>query len=119
VTVRLLAPAGELEVAAPPELVERAVAPVLDNAVRHASRQVFVTAGLDGRDVVVDVSDDGSGIEQVRPESIFRAGVHASDSGGAGLGLSLARRVAASIGGSVEIRSSRSPTTLRIRLPRR
>ena len=111
--------AGAMEVGAPDELVERVVAPVLDNAVRHARSRVLVEVAAVGHDLVVDVSDDGLGIEQADADSIFEAGVRSPGSDGAGLGLPLAQRVAVSIGGSIEVRSSRSPTTFRVRLPRR
>ena len=110
---------GLMEVGAPEELVERVVAPVLDNAVRHARTRVLVEVAAQGHDLVVDVSDDGLGIEQADADSIFEAGVRSLGSDGAGLGLPLAQRVAVSIGGSIEVRSSHSPTVFRVRLPRR
>ncbi|MFI7588815.1 ATP-binding protein [Spongisporangium articulatum] len=112
-------PPGAFLAAAAPELVERAVAPVLDNAVRFAHRRVSVDAALSPTQVRIIVSDDGPGVAGVDPETVFDAGVRADDGDGAGLGLTLARRVAAAAGGDVLLTSAAHPTTFEVRLPRR
>jgi signal transduction histidine kinase len=82
-------------------VVERILAPLLDNARRHAvaSVAVTVTRGTDG--VVVDVVDDGPGVPADDVERVFEPGVTAGRHGGAGLGLPLARRLARASGGDV------------------
>ncbi|MEA2136021.1 MAG: hypothetical protein QOC68_3930 [Solirubrobacteraceae bacterium] len=86
------------------EVVERILSPLLENGRRHARSRVRVDARTtDGR-LVVTVADDGPGIPDDARERIFEPGVRlaASDaSGGAGLGLSLARRLARAAGGDV------------------
>ncbi len=76
--------------AAPAELATRALAPVLDNALRRAGH-VTVTARVEGDRVHVVVGDDGPGVGEAE---VF---------GGRGLGLPLARRVARSLGGDVRV----------------
>lgn len=88
----------DLRVAMSEDLAVRAVAPVVANAVRLAEH-VDLSAHREGEHVVVVVADDGPGIEPSTAETIFRPG-H-SGSGGSGLGLPLARRIARAFGGDV------------------
>ncbi|WP_425956937.1 sensor histidine kinase [Xylanimonas sp. McL0601] len=86
-------------VAAPAGLVVRALAPLVENAARHARTQVAVEARLVGDHVELRVRDDGAGVAPELRERMFEPG--ASGSGGTGLGLAIARRVARSLGGDV------------------
>jgi signal transduction histidine kinase len=80
-------------------LVAQTVHPLIDNAIHHALGRVEIRVGaLDG-EVRIAVRDDGRGILPRDAERIFEPGVSAA--GGAGLGLSLARRLARSSGGDV------------------
>lgn len=90
---------GRMAVAAEQQLVVQALAPLLDNAIRHARAAVQVRLERVGGDVLVEVVDDGDGIAADAVERIFAPGV--SSSGGAGLGLPLAQRIARSAGGEV------------------
>lgn len=99
VRVELTGLATPLRVGAEQQLVVQALAPLLDNAIRHARSRVLVRLERDGSDVLVHVEDDGDGITPDQSETVFAPGV--SSSGGAGLGLPLARRLARSAGGDV------------------
>jgi two-component system, OmpR family, sensor kinase len=89
-------------IAAPRDLVVRAVLPLVDNAVRHA-RSTITLGAADRPDVVeLVVSDDGPGVADGVRDRVFEPGVTFSD-GGAGLGLGIARRVARSFGGEVTL----------------
>ncbi|MDH2445457.1 HAMP domain-containing sensor histidine kinase [Amnibacterium sp. CER49] len=101
--------------AVPKELLERIVAPVLDNAVRYARSTIRITAVHEGDQVVVLIENDGEPVVGA-DEDLFAAGVHSDDSPGAGLGLALARRVARAIGGDVRLRSA-SPAAFAVTLP--
>ncbi len=104
--VRLeVAPGAEdLTVGVDAEVVERVLAPLLDNAGRHARAVVRIGAvRSDGR-VLVRVADDGRGVPAEDTERVFEPGVRGAtgdDHGGAGLGLPLARRLARAAGGDV------------------
>jgi signal transduction histidine kinase len=90
-------PAAEGE----PEVVRRALAPLVDNARRRGAVRLELSAG-DGL-VRIAVRDDGPGLDPALGERAFDPGVRGPDAGGdgAGLGLPLARRLARSCGGDV------------------
>lgn len=89
-------------IAAPRDLVVRAILPLVDNAVHHARTRIVLTA-VDRPDAVeLTVADDGPGVESEARESLFEPGVTYRE-GGAGLGLGIARRVARSFGGEVRL----------------
>ncbi|MCX5367894.1 HAMP domain-containing histidine kinase [Streptomyces sp. NBC_00015] len=102
----------------------RVLANLLDNAHRHARSAVTVTVRREGgRQVVVEVADDGDGVPEADRERIFERFVRLDDArgrddGGAGLGLAIARDVAVRHGGTLTVR--RTPTggaLFELRLP--
>jgi len=99
-------PKGGVRVASEQALVERMLAPVVENAYRHASATVRITIARDGAVVRFAIDDDGAGVPTAELESIFEPGRRGdatrSGSNGTGLGLALARRLARSAGGDVE-----------------
>ena len=97
--VAVTVPEGAVGVGADQDLVAATLHPLLENAIRHAARQVRVELTRDGGEVVVAVSNDGPEIPVDDAERIFAPGV--SGAGGAGLGLALARRLARAAGGDV------------------
>ncbi len=99
VEVQLAEPLSSLVVDADPAVVTRALYPLLENGVRHARHSVHIAVLPDDDGVTVAVSDDGPGLQGRDPDSVFAPGM--SSSGGAGLGLPLARRLARSCGGDV------------------
>jgi len=113
-----------LEVAVPPtaagvgaeeDVVAQALHPLVENAVRHARRAVTVSVGREDGHVVVDVRDDGEGLGDGPDERSFEPGVSAT--GGAGLGLPLARRLARACGGDVVARAGPGGGHFALRLP--
>ncbi|WP_028045937.1 DUF4118 domain-containing protein [Cellulomonas sp. URHE0023] len=75
-----------------PGLLERVVANLVSNAVRHArtGSPVVVNAAVVGGDVVVRVVDDGPGVPDEVKAHMFEAFQRLGDTTGAGLGLGLA-----------------------------
>ena len=86
-----------------PDVVRRALSALVDNARRHAHDQVSLELTADNGCVRLTVCDDGPGLDPSLGERAFEPGVRgtADDSGGAGLGLPLSRRLARSCGGDV------------------
>lgn len=65
---------------------------LIENAVRHARRQVRVTGAAEAEHVVLTVSDDGPGLSGERAELAVTRGARLDESGpGHGFGLSIAR----------------------------
>ena len=89
-----------------PEDLARMFRNLLDNAVRYARHRVLITgaAGPDG--VVVEIADDGPGIPASERERVFGRFVRLDASrergnGSAGLGLAIAREIAAAYGATI------------------
>jgi signal transduction histidine kinase len=103
-------------IAGPRALVLRAVAPAVDNAVTHAASRITIRAVDLPHAVVITVEDDGPGIDDRVRERIFEVGE--SGSGGTGLGLGIAQRVARSLGGEVVVGAPPTGASFAVRLPR-
>jgi signal transduction histidine kinase len=91
------------------EVVERILAPLLDNARRHAHARVQLAAVSAGGRALVTVADDGPGVPAEALEQVFEPGARAGKTnghGGAGLGLALSRRLARAAGGDVRAESA-------------
>ena len=90
-----------------PEAMRRCLANLIGNAQRHARTiAVAATALDDGVEITID--DDGPGIPADKREDVFRPFVRLdpsrnSETGGIGLGLTIARDVARSHGGDLEL----------------
>ncbi|HTK63845.1 MAG TPA: HAMP domain-containing sensor histidine kinase [Pseudonocardia sp.] len=103
--------------------LRRAITALVDNAVRHADRSVEVSVHRARRHVVLEVADDGAGVDPELASRLFDRFVSArpADTGGRrhyGLGLALVSDIVASHGGTVELagRAHRG-TVFRITLP--
>jgi len=110
--------AGLPLVAAPGGLVTRALTPLVENAARHATSVVSLSATVVADRIEITVRDDGEGIPVAMREGIFDPGT--SNSGGTGLGLGISRRVARSLGGDVVLGddADEASTAFVLRLPR-
>jgi signal transduction histidine kinase len=107
---------GSVRLAAPRDLVVRALSPLVENAVRHAHSRVLLDVVETREAVEVHVGNDGPAVDDALRHSLFEPGSSGSD-GGTGLGLGIARRVARSIGGEVEARASADGALYVVRLP--
>jgi signal transduction histidine kinase len=112
--------AAHLTVGVEEVLLERAVSPVLDNAVRHAVGRVVVSAEPAGSRVLLRVRDDGAGVAPGNSERVFEPGWRAEPSDGhdgAGLGLALARRLVHAAGGELRVEESTAGGVFAFDLP--
>ncbi|WP_061934807.1 ATP-binding protein [Aureimonas sp. AU22] len=104
-----------------PDSVRRALRNLIENAVRYGEQaRVSLAPADDGVEILV--RDRGPGIPPDRLEDVFAPFVRLeasrnSETGGVGLGLSIARAIARQHGGDVTLRSDGSGLEAAIRLP--
>jgi two-component system sensor histidine kinase KdpD len=88
-----------------PALATQALAILLSNAATHGAAHdaPVVTARTDGAQLVITVADRGPGLPPGGEERIFARFARATDArpGGLGLGLSIARRLAEALSGTL------------------
>lgn len=89
----------------------RVLGNLVNNAQRHARSHVTVATRAEGAWAVLEVSDDGDGVPEGERDRIFERFVRLDDArtrddGGAGLGLAIARDVAARHGGTLTVKEA-------------
>jgi signal transduction histidine kinase len=87
---------------------------------RPAGRRLEISAGREGRDVVLGVSDNGPGIAPEHQQRIFEPFYSVGDDEreGHGLGLAVCRHITTSLGGDISVESRPGEgTTFALRLP--
>ncbi|MFF1412754.1 sensor histidine kinase [Streptomyces sp. NPDC058289] len=89
-----------------PARLERALANLVDNALRYARTGVVVRAAAEDGWAVLEVTDDGPGIPEADRDQVFERFVRLDTDrsragGGTGLGLAIAREIARAHGGEV------------------
>lgn len=119
--VRVTVPAG-LRVRADADLLQRALANLVRNAVRYAAAAgpIEVTARTDGGAVLLVVADHGPGVPAASLPALFEPfyrveAARERGPGGSGLGLAIVRAAAEACGGSVTARN-RTPHGLEVEL---
>ncbi len=105
-----------------PVRIREVVANLVTNALRHtpAGGRIGLAVRSDGPWAEIAVSDTGEGIDPARLDRVFDRFERRADSGGSGLGLTIARDLVAAHGGTIVAESDGVPghgTTFRIRLP--
>jgi signal transduction histidine kinase len=106
-----------------PQALRRCLTNLVANAVKFGTRADIVVH--DGSELVIIVRDAGPGIPEAELERVFEPFYRLEssrnrDSGGSGLGLSIARDIAQSHGGSLTLRNlPGSGLEARLTLPRR
>ena len=116
---------GDLRVVADRDAVKRALANLLDNAFRHSPDGTPVRVAAERRNgwAVLSVEDGGPGLSAEEQQRVFERfwrsdASRSRESGGAGLGLAIVRRIAESHGGEVGVTSEPGAgATFELRLP--
>lgn len=106
-------------------LLAQLVRNLVDNAARHARTGIALAVSPDGSGgrVALTIDDDGDGIPLADRDRVFDRFVRlddarARDTGGSGLGLSIAREIARAHGGDVRVEHAPSGgARLRVELP--
>jgi signal transduction histidine kinase len=105
-----------------PVALRRLMANLIDNAIKYGTRAI-IGLTIDSTEAVVTVDDEGPGIPEAERDRLLepfvrREGSRNRATGGAGLGLSIARSVAASHGGTLSLETAPSGgVRVMIRLP--
>lgn len=115
----------DLVVRADRQRLHQLMANLLDNASRHSpvAGTVEVRASQGADAVLLDVLDDGPGIDPAHRSAVFErftTGVHTpgEGDGGTGLGLAIARWAADLHGGSIAVADAAHGCHIRVTLPR-
>ncbi len=101
---------GDMNVELRPFAMKRCLTNLVSNALRHGTKvELRAVRGRTSVEIIVD--DDGPGIPEERREDVFRPFVRLDesrnmDTGGSGLGLTIARDIARSHGGDVSLGAS-------------
>jgi two-component system osmolarity sensor histidine kinase EnvZ len=113
---------GDMNAELRPIAIKRCLTNLLSNARRHGTRtEIHATRGKTSVEITVD--DDGPGIPPERHEDVFRPFVRLDesrniDTGGSGLGLTIARDIARAHGGEIHLEESPlGGLRARLRLP--
>lgn len=98
---------GSLVVEARPAALKRALANLIDNAIKYGG-EAAVTLGTGDRDALVTIDDHGPGIPAEARERVFAPFVRletsrSRDTGGTGLGLAVARAAIRAHGGDITL----------------
>jgi two-component system OmpR family sensor kinase len=119
------APGGDRPIRCDPVLLRRALDNLLDNAAKYSEAGTAVTLAVqpNGASIAFEIVDRGIGMSPAELDRAFtpfwRAdGSRARKTGGVGLGLALARRIARAHGGDVTLASHPGQgTTARLEVP--
>lgn len=108
-------PGPDAQVRGRPVALGRAFGNLIDNAMRYGG-SARIELAVEGGNAVVSVSDDGPGLPEDRLAAVFDPFVRgddsrSSDTGGAGLGLSIARTIVEAHGGTIGL-ANRQPRGL-------
>lgn len=111
-----------------PRLVQRAIDEILSNAIKYTpdGRSVNVQGKVEGAFAIVEIADEGPGIDPDKKQVVFEPLFSPSDplrhftsqykymGGGLGMGLTLARLIMERHGGALEMRDSGKGTTVKL-----
>lgn len=100
--------------------VARAIHNLARNAIEAMGERggrLTIGAKVQGKQLVIGVSDTGPGIPKELEGRLFQSFVTANKQGGTGLGLAIVKKIAEEHGGSVDVHSSPQGATFEIYLP--
>ena len=102
---------AEVVVRVDPDRMKQALGNLMTNAIRYGGNHCLVVARVEGRDLIIEIHDNGAGVP-TRYEALiwehFERGAHRLDSTtpGLGIGLSIVQAVTESHGGRADYRVS-------------
>jgi signal transduction histidine kinase len=91
---------------------------LIENAARHAKRNISISAAVEDGSVAIAIADDGQGIaEESWPNVMERGGRLDTRTEGAGLGLAIATDILDAWKGSLSLANANPGLTVTLRLP--
>ena len=112
---------GDTAVAADPTRLRQILRNLLENAVRHGKPPVEITVARHGKNIDLEISDHGSGVDpEVRSKVFDRYRSSQSDTGqpsSTGIGLWLSRELARLMGGDLTLTKSPGGAVFVLTLP--
>ncbi|MBN2529750.1 MAG: PAS domain-containing protein [Deltaproteobacteria bacterium] len=107
----LVEPCGDIQIAADARAIDQVLFNLLDNAVKYTPEEglIRVRGYQNGARVIVEVEDNGPGIEEVHRNRLFERFYRVDkgrsrEMGGTGLGLAIVKHLTNSMGGDVGMR---------------
>lgn len=127
--VTLVQPCPSVSQMVRPQAMRRALTNLIENALRYGGGRAELALEQSAAFVRLKVTDSGGGIPEAAMEEVFKPFTRLepsrnSNTGGVGLGLSIARAIAQSHGGEVSLENLRNPQgviqglEVTLRLPR-
>jgi len=99
--------AEDLAVKVPREDLEEMLGNLIDNGCKWARTRLLLSARADSGRVIIDVEDDGAGLDETMREAVLQRGVRADETApGSGLGLAIVRDLADAYGGTIALETS-------------
>ncbi|MBN1592717.1 MAG: HAMP domain-containing protein [Candidatus Coatesbacteria bacterium] len=125
IAIQFKGPEDHIYIRANESLLEHAIANLIDNAVKYTNKggSVDIEVRVNGATALLDVRDDGIGIERRHQDRIFERFYRVDEArsrrlGGTGLGLSIVKHIVSSLGGRVSFVSQPGEgSTFTIELP--
>ena len=108
------------EISTDPRRLDRVVGNLIANAIEHGDGEITVRARLEDTHLVIDVDDQGPGMNPQEEDRVFDRFYKADPArgGGSGLGLAIARQNARLLGGEIRTTRAHGRTRFTARLPR-
>lgn len=96
-------------IACDPEDLSEILSNLLDNAGKWAAKNINIRFCETSEASIIEIEDDGGGVDPDVLDHIFEIGVSLCDSdGGSGLGLAISRDIARDYGGDITVATSRN-----------
>ena len=107
---------AEAVVSADVKLLDRLLGNLVSNGIRYARSEIKLSCEISNNDVIIKVSDDGSGIAKEDLPHIFER-FYKGKGGKFGIGLSMASDIAKLHNGRLEVASDENGTVFTLTLP--
>jgi len=107
---------AEPVISADVKLLDRLLGNLVSNGIRYAKSEIKLSCEISDNDVIIKVSDDGSGIAKEDLPHIFER-FYKGKGGKFGIGLSMASDIAKLHKGRLEVASDENGTVFTLTLP--